>query len=169
MLKCENDYKAGNGKPVFFAKPVQQPIQMKPTCVFLLVLIPFFFLSMTCRKETDLCHYSVWLNNTTDKPVFVAASYDYPDTSINFQNPLLGENNYVGAHNRVAFMHLSHCLEYDIETLTPSGKLSIFVFDAEKLRYDTSWSQIRRNYQVLKRFDYSIDELRNTNFSVDFP
>ena len=142
---------------------------MKSTCVFLLVLLPFFFLSMTCRKESDICHYGLWLNNKTDKPVYVVASFDYPDTSINFQNPLLGDNNIVWPHQRTDFLREGHCLENDIEVLSPGHKLSIFVFDADQLKYDSSWTQIRQNYQVLKRFDYTVDELRNTNFSIDFP
>jgi hypothetical protein len=142
---------------------------MKTTCVFLLVLLPFFFLSMTCKKETDLCHYSLWLNNKTDKPVYVVTSYDYPDTSINFQNPLIAGNTYVSPHTRTAFISgTNRCIETEIEMFTPGHTLSIFVFDAEKLRYDSSWAQIRQNYQVLKRFDYTVDELRNTNFSIDF-
>jgi hypothetical protein len=126
---------------------------------------------MTCKKESDTCHYSLWLNNTTDKPVYVVASYDYPDTSINFQNPMLGGSNYVGPHHRSTFITgTSSCIEYEIEMYAPSHKLSIFIFDAEQLQNGTiSWSQIRQNYQVLKRFDYSIEELRNTNFSIDFP
>ncbi|AEV99148.1 hypothetical protein A4D02_11320 [Niastella koreensis] len=141
---------------------------MKSNCVFLLVLLPFFFLSMTCRKESDGCHYSLWLNNTTNMPVYVVSSYDYPDTSINFQNPLIA-GNYVSPHTRTVFISEDNrCIEDKIEMFSPGHKLSIFVFEAERLHYDTSWAQIRQNYQVLKRYDYTADELRNTNFSIDF-
>lgn len=171
MLKCKRNYNIRNGYGIFLAKQFHQHVQMKPNCVFLLALLPFFFLSMTCKKETDICHYSLWLNNTTDKAVYVVASYDYPDTSINFQNPLIGNANYVGPHKRVAFISgTNRCIESEIEMFSPAHILSIFVFDAEQLQdSNVSWSQIRQNYQVLKRFDYTIDELRNTNFSVDFP
>jgi endonuclease III-like uncharacterized protein len=46
--------------------------------------------------------------------------------------------------------------------------LSIFVFDATLIQ-STPWKQVKQNYMALKRYDYSHDELRNTDFSIDFP
>jgi hypothetical protein len=141
---------------------------MKTTPQLLLVMLSTMFFSMKCIKETADCHYTIYLNNQTDKQLYAVCSYDYPDTSINFQNPMLWGNALVGANARnLIYSTGDRCLEPQIENYTKTGIISIFLFDAAEVQAD--WAQVRQQYKVLKRFDYSVDELRNTNFSIDYP
>lgn len=140
---------------------------MKTTRTVLLLLFSGMFLSMKCERETADCHWHVWLNNQTDKPVYLQFSYDYPDTSMSFQNPRLeGHSLLIPAYTR-KWINTGKCMEVHIEN-SPGKKMSLFVFDAQ-LVDTTPWSQVRQNYQVLKRIDYTVDELNNTNLSIDFP
>ena len=50
----------------------------------------------------------------------------------------------------------------------PSDTLSIYLFDANTLSgYD--WSQIRDGYIILKRYDLSLQDLKNRNFTITYP
>jgi hypothetical protein len=124
---------------------------------------------MTCRKkETEHCHYRLYLTNYSDKNLYTVISYDYPDTSLNFQEPIsdaLGGS--VAPNNKNNIRHdESKCIESNI---LDNGyeKLSVFIFDAA-LVDSTPWSQVRQNYLVLKRLDYTLDELRDRKFELEY-
>ena len=142
---------------------------MKTTRSILLILFPCFLLSMTCReKETKHCHYRLYLTNYSDKDIYTVISYDYPDTSLNFQAPLLdpfGSSVRPDYKSEIRFDE-THCIESNI---LDNGyeKLSVFIFDAA-LVDSTPWSQVRQNYMVLKRLDYTLDELRERKFELEY-
>src|SRR5262245_19661847 len=104
---------------------------MKTTHVLLLLIFPCFFLSMTCAvKDTADCHARIWFHNNSDKDVYINLSFDYPDTSINFQHPKFNKNGYrIGAHSKGEINEKrNHCLEqYYIQY--PFNKMSFFIFD----------------------------------------
>lgn len=170
MLKSEKGFKVDNELCIFLVNTGTQNLYMKTTRTILLLLIPCFFLAMTCiKKDTEHCHHKVYMNNHTDKPVYAMYSFNYPDTSITFQNPALFPNNYkIDEYGRKAIYSERTCIEYMIQHDNPAEVFTVFVFDAEVLE-TTPWEQVKQNYMVLKRYDYSLDELRNTDFSIDFP
>lgn len=142
---------------------------MKTTRSILLILFPCLLLSMTChKKETKHCHYRIYLTNYSDKGLYTVISYDYPDTSLNFQSPLLdGFGGVVPANGKSNIRYdESHCIESNI---LDNGyeKLSVFIFDAAVIE-STPWSQVRQNYMVLKRLDYTLDELRDRKFELEY-
>ena len=145
---------------------------MKIPRAILLILFPCFLFSMTCDKKelnTNSCHHSFQFNNQSDKLLYLVISYDYPDTGMNFQRPIFNRlTDYASPGKLETYVNYSDkCIE-DIMLNNAYEKMSIFVFDA-KLVDSTPWTQVRQNYMVLKRYDYSIDELRNCNFSIDYP
>ena len=50
----------------------------------------------------------------------------------------------------------------------PADTLSVFFLDA-KVFADSSWQTIRDKYLVLKRFDLSAEQLKNLNFTINYP
>ncbi len=50
----------------------------------------------------------------------------------------------------------------------PSDTLSIFVIHSDSLN-KYSWNEIRNNYEVLKRFDFSLQDLEDLNYLIDYP
>ncbi len=50
----------------------------------------------------------------------------------------------------------------------PSDTLSIFVFDAQQLD-TTSWTKMRDEYKILKRYDFSLRDLQRLDFTITYP
>ena len=139
---------------------------MKATRIVLLLLFSGMFLSMKCIREQDDCHFYISLNNQSDKPVYMVVTYDYPDTSMNFQNPRhQGSTYHIPAKSKES-VKSEPCIETNIEK-SPGKKISLFIFDAGVVDA-TPWSQVRQNYQVLKRMDLTAEEIDNLHYSVDF-
>ena len=169
MLKSEKDCKLDNEDCIFRVNTGTQNLYMKLTRTILLLLCPCFFLSISCMRNTEHCHRTVYLNNNTDKPVYFYYNYNYPDTSLYSQMPAFNSNNRrIGAYGREIIYSKRDCVEGMIKRQNPAEVFTVFVFDAA-LVDSTPWEQVVQNYMVLKRIDYNLDELRNTDFSIDFP
>ena len=145
---------------------------MKTTHIILLLIIPCFFLSMTCeKKNTKNCHIKLEFKNSSDKELLVVLSYDYPDTSINFQNPL-SDYTFSGyiMPNKTDYIRnaaSNMCIESILSDYSYE-KVSLFIFDADVVD-SIPWSQIRQHYQVLHRYDFTLDELRALGWHIDYP
>lgn len=135
---------------------------MKTTTVILLILFSGIITSPSCSciKEMERC-YTMKVDNKSDRDVYVAWSYDYPDTSINFQNPM---TTYALEAHRVSIGG-GFC-KWPSPDETPANTLSIFFFDAAEVQ--ASWTQVRQQYRVLKRIDYNLDDVRNRDFTVEY-
>lgn len=126
-------------------------------------------LSSTCKKEDQPCT-RLKLENNTDKRVYVLISYDYPDTSLNFQSPFA--NYYkitIGARSTgdIRDVYNFECADKYFEYY-PNNKVSFFVFDA-KLVDTNPWINVRKNYQIIKRFDVGKNEVINNNYTLSLP
>ncbi|MBO9204400.1 MULTISPECIES: hypothetical protein [Niastella] len=142
---------------------------MKFTHASLLLLLPCFFLSMTCHKSnTRHCHYQIDFENKSDKSLTVVLSYDYPDTSINFQSPYIEHDFYGGIapHQKWYVENGEMCVE-SILLDHSYERVSLFIFDSEVLR-TTPWSEVRKNYKVLTRYDFTLDDLRALGWYVTY-
>jgi hypothetical protein len=142
---------------------------MKTPRLILLLILSCFLLSMTCRKkERDNCHYTIRMHNDSDIPIYAFISYDYPDTGLNFQRPLLEHlYTYVKPHEVYPLRDESECIESKMY-YNGAEKLTVFIFDAA-LVDSTPWPQIRQNYQILKRYEYTLEELQALNRELVYP
>ncbi|MBO9204399.1 MULTISPECIES: hypothetical protein [Niastella] len=140
---------------------------MKITLTALLLITSCVLLSSTCQKEDpDPICKNLTINNNTDKAVYTLFSFDYPDTSLNFQNPVISRTSKkLAAHSQATIDPRSNCLEQFLDN-PGVQKLSVFVFDAELVE-STPWDQIRTQYQIIKRLDLTQDDLINNNYSFD--
>ncbi len=50
----------------------------------------------------------------------------------------------------------------------PQDTLSVFIFHADTLK-KYSWEEIRDGYKVLKRYDLSLEDLEETDFTITYP
>jgi len=138
---------------------------MKTTKTLLIIIFSGFLLSMKCVKGYE-CNSIFYFRNGTDKPIYMLVTYDYPDTSMNFQNPRYERYTHKIAANTKREIRTNNCIE-NIILNSPGKKMSMFVFDA-KLVDTTPWPQIKQNYQVLKRFDYTLEEMESADWNIDF-
>ncbi len=137
------------------------------------ILLGFLLFSLIvsgkCKKDSEDCHYNVKVLNNSTMPVYIIWQLNYPDTSINDPNPLLqGEYYRVNpGRNDFSLFH-NDCFEDVYKYRIPSDTMMFFVFDAHLLE-QTSWETVKSNYMVLNRFDYSLADLRNRNFTITYP
>ena len=102
----------------------------------------------------------VYLNDDED---YVAL---YPDTLISDFEERLGivEN---GKKERVAGGSATWESIFESSSV-PSDTLSLFVFHVDTLaKYD--WESIRKDYNILKRYDLSLEDLEQLNFTIIYP
>jgi hypothetical protein len=50
----------------------------------------------------------------------------------------------------------------------PADTLSIFFIDA-KIFSNSSWQTIRDKYLILKRYDLSAEQIKNLNYTINYP
>lgn len=139
---------------------------MKTTNIVLLLALSCF-LSLGCNeKETPYCN-GLKLDNKTSKDVYVIISYDYPDTSLNFQSPRVNPASArIGARTKTEIKARYNYICVDTYfNGRPNDTLSIFVFDAA-LVDTTPWINIRQNYRIMKRFDVGKDDVLNNSLSL---
>ena len=127
-----------------------------------------FFTFVSCEKMWETW-YCIKIENTTTKGIFVSSGcaryglFDYPDTTLTVNRPSLLQVN-PNDHND---LRSGPKWEYIINEI-PSDTLSIYIFDADTINaYD--WSQIKEGYKVLKRYDLSVEDLKQKNWTVTYP
>jgi len=112
--------------------------------------------------------------NNSHQAIYVQGETHYPDT--------LYFGHYAGlTSNPEMFKVQSHsssdkplqirdCYEdifnYGVEI--PSGVLMVYIFDAGVLE-STPWSTVVTNYMVLKRFDLSLQNLGEMDWTITYP
>jgi hypothetical protein len=139
---------------------------MKTTRTVLLLLLSCFLLSSTCSKRKE-CPQLV-MDNRTDNKIYYHYSYDYPDTSINFQGRRIEGPWFTAEAQQKTKTYQNAegtCLEEFFSNYSIQ-KLSVFVFDAAVVD-TTPWEKIRQDYKVLKRLDLSLDDLSNNNYVIE--
>ena len=145
---------------------------MKPT--FILILLSFLLLSNTCNKKTENCHKAITFINNSDKELYVTRSWNYPDT-ISFAgipNPALDPNfSKVNSHEKnTRALWGRDCYEvlFGSELYNYQDTLMVFVFDAQVLE-NTDWETVKQQYLILKRYDLSLEDLRNMDWTIEYP
>ena len=102
---------------------------------------------------------NVFLNDNDDNFAI------YPDTTISYvQNGIIE----IPSSEKQAVAGGSANWESVFKVSVPGDTLSVFVFHTDTLsKY--SWSQIRKDYNILKRYDLSLGDLQRLNFVVTYP
>lgn len=126
-------------------------------------------LSSKCRKDSESCHHHIYIRNQSNVPVYINASFSYPDTSIQGPNPALsGDYQKVNPGQTGTPINRSACFEDVFQDEIPSGYLQVFVFEAPVLE-SNPWEVVTQNYLVAKRYTVSLQELRNSDFTITYP
>jgi hypothetical protein len=135
------------------------------TKVTIIILLIFIFLSSTCEKDKNL-HDLIEFTNNSNYNLFVCADWWYPDTLINFSNPALAGDFYkVSANSSDDALKIRDTYEGRFEQ---HEKIMIFVFDAQVLE-NTTWDSVKANYLVLKRYDLTLQDLNDMNWTITYP
>ena len=143
---------------------------MKINAITLVILITIGFFLMQCDFFVMDRRYGVRMENNSPRLIAGYAAIansdtpTYPDVTLPLSNKYL-ENVSSG---RVATIY-EGSLSWDrMFQLLPSDTLSLFVFSGDSLsRYP--WQEIRNRYNILARYDMSLQDLKALDFKVPYP
>jgi hypothetical protein len=113
--------------------------------------------------------YYIYIKNNSNITLFVTAGQElykmkpYPDTLLPYKKP---GNEIISPNNRNNLIS-SHKWE-DVISSLPSDTLSIYFLDADTVNI-CGWEEVAKDYKVLKRYDFSVDDLKNMNWTVTYP
>ncbi len=142
----------------------------KMQILFLTVLL----LSSTCENEDEDCHKRITIINNSEKSIYVVGDTNYPDTTYfrHSSGPTEDPYNYRISAKSSSDRPLQNrsCWEtiFSYGDQISSDTLMIFIFDAEVLETE-EWSDVVHDYKVLKRYDLSLDDLMQNDFTITYP
>lgn len=141
-----------------------------------LILLLFDLVFYSCNK--NLFWEKVWritIKNLSSNEIYcIDPYYDkkskkisgtnlFPDTALPFVKPQFVSVN-ISNENYIDFTK-------DYETVfkaIPSGKLSIYILCKDTVDL-LSWDKVREGYKILKRYDYTYEELKNMDWTIVYP
>lgn len=143
---------------------------MKTKKIIILIYGAIILMSTTCRKETETCHHNLLIFNNSNAAAYVSFSLAFPDTSIIDPNPALSPEFFkVTADEKKNLMFSNRdCIEDVFKYRVQSDTISIFIYDAFLLE-STSWDKVKQDYLIFKRYDLSLQDLKNRNFTITYP
>lgn len=122
------------------------------------IIIIFLLCSRACAfgdYELDITIY-----NNSDYTLLTDGKYEYPDTTLN-------EKMYF----EMTLPHSKGRATYSTrrwDRVIVNGKMSIFILD-KNIVDNMSWKKIQDDYMILQRYDVSIDELEDLNWTIYYP
>ena len=127
----------------------------------ILVVLSIILCSASCENLVDHV-YSIKIQNNTNDTLLFYESYNYPNTSIAQNKPIL-----IRVYPK-DYSHLDSNKDWDKVLVPPKDTISIFILSKDTVdRY--SWDKIRIGYNVLKRYDLSLDDLEMLSWSIYYP
>ena len=130
--------------------------------ILLFLLVSILFSSTRC-SDNKTCHYSIIILNNSNKAIYFNISFRYPDTTLD-SNPTFDSSFKIENQSQKVDKY-GRCLEGDFSY---TSKIMCFIYDAQTIE-TTPWDTVKAKYLVLKRYDLSLKDLENINWSVTYP
>ncbi|MEY2828577.1 MAG: hypothetical protein RIQ33_435 [Bacteroidota bacterium] len=126
----------------------------------LIVIVSVFLFFESCYDKKA---YRILIKNNSNRILFASYDYNYPDTLIHFEhNP----SNEVNSNSEFELLS-KHKFEKEISS-SGGKKICIFLYSNDTLiKY--GWDKLKANNIILKRYDWSFQELKNNNFTIVYP
>lgn len=127
----------------------------------ILIILSIVLCGYSCEKLANHV-YSIKIINNTNSTLLFYESYNYPDTLITQNKPILM------SISPKDYSHLDSKKDWDEVLISPKDTISIFILSEDTVdKYD--WSIIRNNYNILKRYDLSFDDLEKQSWTLIYP
>jgi hypothetical protein len=138
--------------------------------IFLLGII---FLSTKCiDNESEDCHKNINIVNNSRYVLQISVSNTYPDStsSSGFGERYESFNSSISAHSIGKFQaKLKGCIEDAMKSESyRKGVMMLFFFDKEVIE-NTSWETIVKDRMYLKKYDLTLEDLQNNNWTITYP
>ena len=146
-------YGASSGSP--FKPKTRKMKKLLIAALFLLLLQ-----GITCYDDREIT-----IHNLSSKDIYFNKQHNYPDTTIREYNPSQDPRNHKVKSKEIGYViAINTTWEYLFEDLE---KLQIFIYDAEVIE-NTPWEVVRRDYLVLKRYDLTLQDIKDRQWRIEF-
>lgn len=126
-----------------------------------LLLISLFIIICSFSCENLFEHaYVIDVHNHSNDTTGCYYSSGYPDTSLADSKPrlqLIEPDYYTRLESKKKW-----------ENIASRDTLIIFILNEDTIE-KYSWNKIRSDYKILKRYDLSLDDLKNQDWTVNYP
>lgn len=127
----------------------------------IVIILLIALMGASCKDLVDHV-YSIRIQNNSKDTVQFYESYYYPDTLIDGTKPrllMVYPSNY---------SYLDSKKDWDELLVSPKDTISIFILNKQTVdKY--GWDRIRSDYNILKRYDLSLDDLDKLSWTVTYP
>lgn len=136
----------------------------------LIFIIPI--LGLQCKKDKfngyDL-RFKVQ-NNSSNTISYFDNANNYPDTSISYiSDQFLKANDYYSItpeKNRI--IYTTGTSWEQIFNQAPEGIVMLYIINTDLIK-NNPWDSIQNQYNILARYDLSIEDLKHRNFTIEYP
>lgn len=125
----------------------------------ILIILSLMLCGACCQKLVDHV-YSIKVQNDGNDTLLFYESYNYPDTSIVQNKPILTR---VYPHD---YSYIDSKKEW--KEVLPKDTIVVFILSKDTVD-QYSWDEIRNDYKILKRYDLSIQYLENNQWTIKYP
>jgi hypothetical protein len=127
----------------------------------ILIVLWIMLCSASCEPWVDHV-YSIKIQNNTNDTLLFFESYSYPDTTITQSKPIL---KWIYPKD---YSYLDSKKDWDEVLVPPKDTISIFILSKDTIdKY--RWNEIRIDYNILKRYDLSLEDLQRMNWTISYP
>ena len=141
---------------------------MKNMIKFLLLFC--ICLTNACNKENEKCHFSIKITNSSEKVLYLNkkfAMHDHDTLSLIGMSYFSTTSRDIHKGTRRATF-ANRCIEDLFLREKDTYFFSIYLFDATVVKYNV-WEVVNRDYLVLKRYDFSMEELNRLDWRISYP
>jgi len=133
------------------------------------IRLPYFIVvlfTLGCNDKD--CHKEIGIINNSNKSIYIFEYTFYPDTTMmTYNNPFPGNPHYKTLPHTENYIQSRDCFE-SFMTHPQADTSMIFIFDANVIE-TVPWDTIRAKYLFLKRYDLSLMDLENMNWTITYP
>jgi hypothetical protein len=126
------------------------------------VLLFMGILLLKACEAPDVQHYFKIINNE-NHPVSYYVGETYPDTVIQQTKPTIKT-----VQPNSSFKESDWGTWDERFNKIEGGKISVFIFHSDTLN-KYPWEEVRNGYMILKRYDLSLEDLKQRDFTITYP
>lgn len=123
------------------------------------ILLPVLLALLSCERDYKTINYM----NNSNLTVTMAYSKNYPDTSL--ANVIFDIENIAPHTKRISGMDNGWGSEFNDNEF---GILNFFVLNTAIID-NTPWDTIVKYHMVLKRFEYTVQDMDSLNWTITYP
>lgn len=140
--------------------------------IFLILCCSIILMAGQCNKETANCHRYITIANNSDYELDMSFSGEYPDSlsSTGFGTRYPSYNLPIPPYTtgRYEILGAGSCLETRIGYINEYGIFMFFLFDSQVLK-TMPWDTIVKYRMYLKKYDMTVADLNNSNWTITYP